>query len=59
MILLSTSNAYRHSILIILVAMELGHHHAHSSAGDPTSTIISLRTHERTKEVVIPDDSVW
>ena len=59
MILLSTSKAYRYSILIILVAMELGHHDAHSSAGDPTSTIISLRTHKWAKEVVIPDDGVW
>ena len=59
MILLSTSNTYRHSILIILVAIELRHHRAYSSAGDSTSTIISLRTHKWAKEVVIPDDGMW
>ena len=55
MILLSGPNTYCHSIWIILVAAELGHHHTDSSAGDPTTTIL-LWTHKWAKEVVITDD---
>ena len=53
MILLSSPYTYRHSILIILVAAELRHHHAYSS-GRPTT--ILFWTHKWAKEVVIADD---
>ena len=57
MILLPSTNTYRHSSLIKLVTSELGHHYTDSSARN-TTTIISLRTHKWAKEVVVADDSM-
>ena len=59
MILLPSTNTYRHTSLIKLVTSELGHHYTDSSTCNPTSTtIISLRTHKWAKEVIIADDSM-